>query len=68
MNEVFSDYIRKFILVFFDDILVYSPDIQTHLEHLRLVFAAVHKNQLYVKKSKCSFAQTTVDYLGYVIT
>lgn len=67
MNEVFADYIRRFVLVFFDDILVYSPDMETHLQHLQLVFTALHKHQLFVKKSKCSFGQSQVDYLGHVI-
>lgn len=69
MNEVFSNYFTKFVLVFFDDILVYSPDLNTHLQHLKLVFELLKKNQLlFVKKSKCEFAQERVEYLGHVIS
>nr|GEV19169.1 urease isoform X1 [Tanacetum cinerariifolium] len=57
MNEVFMDYMRKFVLVFFDDILIYSDSLDSHLQHLRIVFETLKQHKLFVKKSKCSFGQ-----------
>lgn len=68
MNNVFGDYLRKFVLVFFDDILIYSPDLATHLQHLNLVLSLLRQHQLYAKASKCSFGQPKVDYLGHIIS
>lgn len=56
MNTVFAPYIRKFLIVFLDDILVYSPTLADHLVHLQTVLAILRKNQLFAKMSKCSFA------------
>ena len=67
MNQVFEPYLRDFILVFFDDILIYSPTFDLHLKHLRTTFEILKFNQLYFKRSKCAFAQDQVEYLGYVI-
>lgn len=68
INHVFKDYMRQFVLVFFDDILVYSSTIQEHKEHLTRVLEVLRKEQLYAKRSKCSFGQNKVEYLGYIIT
>lgn len=67
MNSIFKPYLRHFVLVFFDDILVYSQNHDTHLEHLRLVFQVLKDNQLYVKKSKCEFGVERIEYLGFII-
>lgn len=56
------------MLVFFDDILIYSNSWEDHLKHLNLVMETLESNQLYVKKSKCTFAAQKVDYLGHVIS
>ena len=61
MNHVFKYYLRKFILVFFDDILVYSQNIEEHLQHLRIVFDLLIKHQLLIRKNKCSFGATEVE-------
>ena len=68
MNSVFKKYLRKFVLVFFDDILVYSKDLQSHYEHLRVVLEVLRSSTLYAKQSKCVFAAEKVEYLGHVIT
>nr|XP_027083907.1 uncharacterized protein LOC113706223 [Coffea arabica] len=68
MNRIFQPYMRKFVLVFFDDILVYSPTLEAHAQHLKIVLSILADNQLYCKKSKCSFAQTSVEYLGHIIS
>ena len=67
MNQIFKPHLPDFILVFFDDILVYSPTFDLHLKHLRTTFEILKLNRLYIKRSKCAFAQNQVDYLGYMI-
>ena len=57
MNEVFSIYLRKFVLIFFDDIFVYSQTVEEHVEYLKEVLNLLRKNQLYAKRSKCLFGQ-----------
>nr|GEZ84106.1 reverse transcriptase [Tanacetum cinerariifolium] len=68
MNNIFRLVLRKFVLVFFDDILVYSPSKEAHYEHLRHVFDTLNKNQLHAKLSKCSFAQAEIQFLGHMIS
>ena len=68
MNEVFRPYLRKFVLVFFDDILVYSPDMKNHLLHLERVLTLMRQQELYAKLSKCTFGIAKVEYLGYIIS
>jgi hypothetical protein len=68
MNKIFASMIRKCVLVFVDDILIYSHTLQAHIEHLDEVFKLLEQNQLFVKKSKCSFAQRSLEYLGHIIS
>lgn len=68
MNTIFAEYIRKFVIVFLDDILVYSANLQVHQEHLRLVLSLLREHKLYAKASKCSFAKDKIEYLGHVIS
>lgn len=68
MNQVFQAHLRKFVLVFFDDILVYSKSLNEHLSHLVIVFEILKDHSLFAKKSKCSFGQPMVEYLGHMIT
>lgn len=68
MNEIFRPHLRKFVLVFFDDILIYSPSWEAHLEHLRSVLSLLRLHQLVAKRAKCMFGQTTVEYLGHVLS
>ena len=67
MNSIFKPYLRKFILVFFDDILVYSRDYESHVAHLTTAFQVLKDNQLFVKRSKCEFGVERIEYLGFVI-
>lgn len=68
MNTIFAEYIRKFVIVFLDDILVYSANLQDHEAHLRIVLSLLRKNKLYAKASKCSFARDRIEYLGHIIS
>lgn len=67
MNDIFKEHLRDFVLVFFDDILVYSKNKSDHLRHVEIVLPILRKHQLFAKLSKCSFGQDHVEYLGHVI-
>ena len=67
MNSLFKQHLRRFILVFFDDILVYSKSWEEHLSHLRIVLTILKNNTLYAKESKCSFGVNMVEYLGHFV-
>jgi hypothetical protein len=66
MNDALSDFIRHFVLVFFDDILVYTASWSSHLQQVRAILQRLRKHQLAVKRSKCSFGAATVVYLSHV--
>lgn len=68
MNQVFKEQLRKSVLVFFDDILVYSPSRATHLEHLEVVLTLLRHHTLFAQLSKCCFGLTKVNYLGHTIS
>ncbi|XP_048596340.1 uncharacterized protein LOC106362703 [Brassica napus] len=68
MNHVFEPILRKFLLVFFDDILIYSKTWEDHLHHLDMVFSILRHQQLYLKMSKCTFGATRIEYLGHFIS
>jgi hypothetical protein len=67
MNKVFMEYLDKFVVLFIDDILIYSKMEAEHEEHLRLVLEKLKANQLYAKFSKCEFWLMQVAFLGHVI-
>lgn len=68
MNDIFKTFLRKFVLIFFDDILVYSPSMEAHLGQLQLTLEILRSNQLYAKTSKCCFGQSRVEYLGHFVS
>ena len=68
MNQIFAPLLRKGVLVFMDDILIYSSSLSEHLELLEQVFLIIQQNQFLLKLSKCSFAQTEIEYLGHCIS
>lgn len=67
MNTIFQPLLWKCVLVFVDDILIYSPTMEAHVEHLQQVFAILNDHQLLLKRSKCSFVQQTLDILDILL-
>ena len=68
MNRVFRQYLDQFVVVFIDDILVYSKSLEEHERHLRIVLNILKDKRLYAKLSKCEFWLTEVKFLGHVIS
>ena len=68
MNRVFRSYVDQFVVVFIDDILVYSKDRESHETHLRVVLETLRKEQLYAKLSKCEFWKNEVSFLGHIVS
>jgi hypothetical protein len=68
MNSVFMEEMDKFVMVFIDDILVFSKSRKEHEEHLRIVLQQLCDHQLYVKFNKCEFWLTEVQFLGHVVS
>lgn len=67
MNEVFREYLNRFIVVYLDDILIYSSSLLEHRRHVTLVLEKLRAHQLYLKLEKCEFNTTSVQFLGYII-
>jgi hypothetical protein len=67
MNHLFNKQIRKFLLVFFDDLLIYSRNWEEHLQHVEQILTIMEEKSLYAKESKCEFGMTKVIYLGHII-
>jgi hypothetical protein len=68
MNDLLSPYLRRFVLVFFDDILIYISSWAEHLQHVAIIFNELRAHRLHLKRSKCSFGTTSIAYLGHVIS
>jgi hypothetical protein len=68
MNKVFMEYIDRFVVVFIDDILIYSKNDSDHEEHLWMVLQKLRDNQLYAKYSKCEFCLDEILFLGHIIS
>ena len=67
MNHIFQPYLRRFVLMIFDDILVYSTTWAAYLQHLQQVFDILLQHQLFLKYSKCEIDASQVEYLGHII-
>ena len=67
INDVLFDFLDSFVVVYLNDIVIYSPTLEDHLVHLGKVFDRLRQNQLYVKKEKCEFAKTEIKSLGHLI-
>jgi hypothetical protein len=68
MNGVFREYLDKFVILFLDDILIYSKSKEEHEKHLRIMFQFLREHKLYPKLSKCIFYQKKIHYLGHIIS
>jgi hypothetical protein len=68
MNVVLCSFIGKFVVVYFDDILIYSKSLDEHIEHLHAVFGALREARLFSNLEKCTFCTDRVTFLGYVMT
>jgi hypothetical protein len=68
MNDVLKPFLRRFILVFFDDILMFSPMWDKHLQHVRTALQQLHDHHLFAKRSKCFFGEASITYLGHNIS
>src|ERR1700730_19084195 len=67
MQQTFRKFLDDFVIVFIDDILIYSKTLEDHYKHLRLVLQVLRDKQLYAKLSKCDFFQSEISFLGHVI-
>ena len=68
MNHALHAFIGRFVVVYFDDILVYSKNLDEHIKHLHCMLAVLRKEKLYANLKKCSFCMDKVVFLGYVVS
>lgn len=68
LSKIFEGYLGRFVLLYLDDILVFSKTPEEHMRHLELVLQRLREHQLYVKRSKCEFNKPEVHYLGFVVS
>jgi hypothetical protein len=68
INEVLHAFIGKFIVIYFDDIMIYNKSMEAHLDHLRVVFNALRDARLFGNLEKCAFCTDRLSFLGYVVT
>ena len=68
MNGIFNKYLDQFVLIFIDDILIYSKTEEEHQQHLQIVLQTLREHELYANLEKCEFFKTEIHYLGHVIS
>jgi len=68
MNDIFAPYLDQFIIVFLDDILIYSKTLELHDEHVRTALSILRKHLLYAKRKKCEFFLQELDFLGHLVS
>jgi len=68
MNRIFHEFLDKFVVVFIDDILIYSKSTEEHSEHLRIVLQILKERKLFAKLSKCEFWLSQIQFLGHIVS
>ena len=68
VKKIFHPYLDQCVVVYFDDIVIYSNTLEEHVDHFKRVFHVLRENQLYVKWEKCEFGQHNVHFLGHIIS
>ena len=68
MNNVLFDYLDDFVVVYLDDIVIYSRTLEEQVDHLSLVLSQLRKYTLYVKMEKCEFAQQEIKFMGHLVS
>ena len=68
MNKVLGAFLDDFVVVYLDDVLIFSKSLDEHVQHLRTVLDVLRANKLFAKRRKCAFAQDSISYLGHIIT
>ena len=68
MNQILCSYIGKFVVVYFDDIIIYSLNKLDHIEYLRTILSTLKVKKLYVNLKKCSFMTSSLAFLGFILT
>jgi hypothetical protein len=68
MNSIFNPFLQKFMLVFFDDLLIYNKSWEDHVRHVDKVLQLLKEKQIYAKPSKCFFGVNEVEYLGHIVS
>jgi hypothetical protein len=68
MNYIFKPFLRKFVLIFFYDILIYKKSWEEHVQHVDKVLQLLEEKQIYAKTSKCAFGVQEVEYLGHIVS
>jgi hypothetical protein len=68
MNDIFREYLNHFIVIYLDDILIYSKNEEEHEYHVRLILEKLQEQRLYAKQEKCLFHQSMVEFLDYIFS
>ncbi len=68
MNDIFRPFLDDFVVIYLDDILIYSKSLKEYKEHVRQVLTLLREHKLYTESNKCAFAQTEVEFLGHIVS